>query len=422
MLAPRRDVVAVRILIDQSGYDLLNLGDVAMLQSCVARLQVQWPSAEIMVIAHDPHRLANFCPGTVAIRAIADLPLFRLLPRRTRLVFEQAWKITAPWFSRRFGREQSIPGQSRTAIQAVYAADLVVASGGAYLTGTWWWHAAGVLSLLSLAQRLGKPTAMFGQGIGPMARYALRAQTRTVLPRLTVLGLREDRMGRPLALSLGTPPDAVMVTGDDALELVDISSAADGNALGMSVRVSDYAGVDLAAATTIGDIILEMAATLDAPVVALPVSKHTADADVLRMLFQRHRCSADVVVDDVTSPEALISAAANCRVIVTGSYHAAVFGLAQGVPAVCLTKSPYYDAKFGGLQALFPGACIVVSLDVPDFPRCLRTAIRQAWQLPASARTAARDTAVRLRDAGREAYVQFRVRVDEKSPKVTADR
>jgi polysaccharide pyruvyl transferase WcaK-like protein len=42
----------VRILVDQSGYDLLNLGDVAMLQSCVARLQMQWPDAEILVITH----------------------------------------------------------------------------------------------------------------------------------------------------------------------------------------------------------------------------------------------------------------------------------------------------------------------------------------------------------------------------------
>jgi polysaccharide pyruvyl transferase WcaK-like protein len=49
----------VRILVDQSGYDLLNLGDVAMLQSCVMRLQMQWPNAEILVITHEPRRLAH---------------------------------------------------------------------------------------------------------------------------------------------------------------------------------------------------------------------------------------------------------------------------------------------------------------------------------------------------------------------------
>ena len=111
-------------------------------------------------------------------------------------------------------------GRPRTAVQAVLAADLVVASGGGYLTDTWWWHAAGVLSLLSLAQRLGKPTAMFGQGIGPMDQPALRAQARSVLPGLARLGLRESVAGRDLAVALGARPGALAVTGDDALELV----------------------------------------------------------------------------------------------------------------------------------------------------------------------------------------------------------
>ena len=96
----------------------------------------------------------------------------------------------------------------------------------------------------------------------------------------------------------------------------------------------------------------------------------------------------------------------------TGSYHAAVFGLAQGVPAVCLSKSSYYEAKFGGLQALFPGACFVVPLDVPDYADQLGAMILRAWHLPASARAAAKDTAICLRDSGRRAYAQFRTEVE----------
>ena len=53
----------MRILVDQSGYDLLNIGDVAMLQSCVTRLRMQWPAAEIMVIAAAPGRLADDVEG-----------------------------------------------------------------------------------------------------------------------------------------------------------------------------------------------------------------------------------------------------------------------------------------------------------------------------------------------------------------------
>jgi polysaccharide pyruvyl transferase WcaK-like protein/GT2 family glycosyltransferase len=429
-----------RILIDQSGYDLLNVGDVAMLQSCVIRLRRLWPDAGIMVICHAPERLASYCPGTTAIgQTLAGLPVFRILPRRPRLAAEQAWKMAAPYFSCRFRPGAVRLGRPRTAIQAVRAADLVVASGGGYVTDTWWWHAAGVLSLLRLAQRLGKPTAMFGQGIGPISgrrggSCALRAQARAVLPRLAVLGLREDRIGKDLAISLGSPSSAVAVTGDDALELIPEGSAAGGSArggsvqsgraLGLSMRVSPYAGVDQAAAATVGDLVVQAAEALQAPIVTLPVSRYPVDGDLdaLRALLHPERSGADIVLHDLATPEALITAAAGCRVIVTGSYHAAVFGLAGGVPAVCLTRSSYYDAKFAGLGALFPGACLVVPLDQPDLAARLRQAIDQAWHLPVPARDEARKAAAGQRQAGREAYARFRDVVEGNLVRPPAER
>jgi polysaccharide pyruvyl transferase WcaK-like protein len=414
----------VRILVDQSGYDLLNLGDVAMLQSCVIRLRQVWPWAEIMVIAHAPERLVACCPDTSALgRSCADLPVLRVLPQGPRLVCEQAWKVAAPYVSRRFRGARRRPDQPRTAIQAVRAADLVVASGGGYVTDTWWWHAAGVLSLLSLAQRLGKPTAMFGQGIGPITRRALRAQARSVLPGLTVLGLREGQIGRGLAVSLGVPPGAVTVTGDDALELIAGASVADGQALGVNIRASGYAGVDPAAMAVVGAVLLQAAGALQAPVVALPVCRYAADADLaaIRALLRPGHSRTDIVLRDLTTPRALIAAAARCRAIVTGSYHAAVFGLAQGVPAVCLTKSSYYDAKFAGLRALFPGACFVVSLEQPGMAARLRAAIDEAWHLPNPARAAAGEAAARQRSAGRGAYAQFRDAVGQQPAMLAVD-
>ena len=98
-----------------------------------------------------------------------------------------------------------------------------------------------------------------------------------------------------------------------------------------------------------------------------------------------------------------------------------MFGLAQGVPTICLTKSSYYDAKFAGLRALFPSACSVVSLDQPDCAAQLRTAIDEAWHLPAPARAAAREATTRQRNAGREAYARFRDAVEKSPVMVTAD-
>ena len=415
----------MRILVDHSGYDLLNIGDVAMLQSCVTRLRMQWPAAEIMVIATDPGRLAGYCPGTIAIgRTFADLPSLRLVPRKARLIAEQAWKIAGPYLAARPGRAArpaSRPGRAarprpRTAVQAVRAADLVVASGGGYLTDTWWWHAAGVLSLLSLAQRLGQPTAMFGQGIGPMTRRLLRAQSRAVLPGLVLLGLREDRAGWPLAVSLGVRADALRLTGDDALEHSSTRgvAAAAGQVLGVNLRVAGYAGVGPATAAAVGETVREVAAELGADLAGLPVSRYAADADAgaLRALWPGEGARGAVAVEDFSTPEALAAAAARCRAVVTGSYHAAVFSLAAGVPAVCVAKSRYYDAKFGGLAAQFPGACFTVSLDGADPAGRLRAAVRDAWLVPEARRAAAAGAAAGLRDAGRAAYAEFRLAVE----------
>ena len=51
-----------------------------------------------------------------------------------------------------------------------------------------------------------------------------------------------------------------------------------------------------------------------------------------------------------------------CRVVVTGSYHPAVFALSQGIPVVCLVKSDYYACKFLGLKDQFGAGCEILSL------------------------------------------------------------
>lgn len=406
----------MRILVDQSGYDLLNIGDVAMLEGCVERLRQLWPAAEIMVIAHVPDRLACYCPGTIPIgRNFADRPFAQLLPRKLRLGSEQAWKIAEPYLAGRFALGRIPRGQPSTAIAAVYAADVVVASGGGYVTDTWRWHGAGVLSLLSLAQRLGKPTAMFGQGLGPIRQRALLAQARSVLPRLAVLGLREGALGPDLALSLGTPASTIAVTGDDALELIAGMTGAfptvspPGRALGVNVRVAGYAGMDPAAAAELGAVLLSAAREFAAPIVALPVSRYSAESDreAIAAMLGRGQARTGITLADLTTPKALTQAVAECRAIVTGSYHAAVFALAQGIPAVCLARSSYYDAKFAGLAALFPSCSRTVSLGQPGFAKELRDALSQAWQASPAARAASRAAAARLVATGRGAYQQL---------------
>lgn len=382
-----------------------------MLQSCVMRLSWQWPEAEIMVITQRTADLAAYLPDAISVRRTSDHQSIRLLPP----AYRRQWLTTVPYLSGRVSQGRMPPSRPCTSLQAVRAADVVVAAGGGYFTDIFRWHSAGVLGLLSLAQRLGKPTAMFGQGIGPISQRVLRAQARAVLPKLSVLSLREGGMSRDLALSLGARPEVVTVTGDDALELIGGDRTLDGHALGISVRLARYAGVDLATAAVVGDVVVREAAARRAPIVALPVARREGESDLraIRSVLPAGQPDVKVDIRDLNNPQALAVSAASCRAIVTGSYHAAVFGLAQGVPAVCVTKSVYYDNKFAGLQSFFPGVCSVISIDSANFADRLRAAIDQAWRLPAPLRVAARDAATRQRDAGREAYATFRGAVEK---------
>jgi colanic acid/amylovoran biosynthesis protein len=410
----KQELAKVRILVDHGCYELLNMGDVAMLQACVKRLRLQWPDAEIMVIARAPEDLAPHCPGTMPIRRATTRSLECLLPVR----YQPVWRSVAPYIAERVRHSKSPSSlEPTTVVEAVRAADIVVAAGGGYLTDTWRWHATGVLSVLGLAQRLGKPTAMFGQGIGPLEQRLVRMQACAVLPRLAALGLREGRVSLDLAISLGAPPSAVTVTGDDALELLDGTTTVNGAALGINMRVSHYAGVDPAATMVIGDVVRAAAEAWQAPILGLPVSRHGADDDLdaIRGMLNRGSSRVDIALHDLGTPSDLIVATGTCRSIVTGSYHTAVFALGQGVPTVCITNSAYYDAKFAGLRALFPGICFMTALHDTNFGRHLRAGIDQAMQLPAQARTEARAAAAELRHTGRSVYQRFHEGVEQKS-------
>jgi polysaccharide pyruvyl transferase WcaK-like protein len=400
----------MRILVDQSGYDLLNVGDVAMLQACVGHLRSLWPQANIAVICHDAERLARYCPETTRVPAGLDGP--KSLPRlleRLRLGLGQVHKMIRPYTSldRRRSRHEQAP---QSLMGAVRWADVVVASGGGYLNDTFWWHGFGVLSVLDMAQRLGKPTAMFGQGLGPLTHPALARQARRVLPRLYVFGLREGVVGLPLAHSLGVPAARVVVTGDDALHLFDsvATPTTAGNVLGVNARVTDYARVDGSAAARVGATLARVVVQRKAAVIGLPVSRYEPDSDLssIRSLWPGP-LPAGSVLQDLETPTALAAAAARCRAVVTGSYHAAVFALAAGVPTVCLSNSDYYNAKFSGIAALFPGATEVVPLSSKDLEQRLLEAIDRAWGADEMSRQATRERATTQAAASVVLYERF---------------
>jgi polysaccharide pyruvyl transferase WcaK-like protein len=355
-----------RVLVDHSGYSLVNIGDIAMLQACVHRLRRRWPDAEIKVFTDAPERLAAICRGAKAVRStVYGRSWSSKLSESSQLALEQVCRIALPVLDRRSGSARGDGSSPQGVLAAIRWADVVVSSGGGFLNDVFWWHGSGVLSTLRMAQRLKKPTAMFGQGVGPVSNPILRLQVRTTMRGLRVIGLREGVGSLPVLAEHAVEAARVSVTGDDALLLaVPATRPPTGSAVGLNVRVANYSHI----AEDFGSLVVERvrasAERMGAPICALPIehNKHVADLEAIAVLEERlvgtpvrgHE------LGDIATPAELADRVSRCRVVVTGSYHAAVFGLAVGVPAVCLSNSAYYDGKFNGLVDLFPGGCAIV--------------------------------------------------------------
>jgi len=412
----------VRILVDCGDYRCGNMGDVAMLQVAVGRLRELWPSARIQVITWDPTRLARYCPGTEAIPGsgrvawLADHALLgrvhHVLPAPVSRALVDAKGIVR----RRWPQVLNVALRVRGAMpedvardlaafrSSVANADLVVVAGAGGLTDHAVRWALPVLELLDMAIRQGTPTAMFGQGVGPLdTETLLPARMRKVLPRVDLIALREGRLSLPLVLQSGVDRHRVRVTGDDAIEpAFRVRGDTLGEAIGINIRLSFSSGLDSQIYEALRPALSSFAARRHAPLIPLPID--ASDIDSIRSLLSG--CMADVAGDaaSLDTPEAVIRRVSACRIVVTGAYHAAVFALSQGISVVCLAKSSYFLGKFRGLAEQFGDGCTVVALDAADLGSRLGRAMNAAWERSESARPFLLSAAARQIEAGHQAY------------------
>ena len=222
---------------------------------------------------------------------------------------------------------------------------------------------------------------MLGQGLGPIETPSLRRVARDVLRRLDLLALRERLSGLPLLKELRVPLERVVVTGDDAIELARrYASGTAGDGIGINMRHATYSGVGVSDVENVRRALMGVAAKLQAPLVGVPISRVPGEEDsftIERLASDRAGEVADVT--RVRTPEDVIVQLRRCRILVAGSYHAAVFALACGIPTVALARSPYYVDKFFGLADMFGAGCIVVRLDEPAFAERFSHAVLALW-------------------------------------------
>ena len=417
----------MRFLVESGTYQIDNVGDIAMLQRTVWRLREGFPGAAVAVVTERPERLKRALPG---VEPVAASPWFRLrvvpVPRKweyTPLVRRIRWreKLLAgrlPRVARAGKRMDRWAGRAeRDAAegfyQAVRAADAVVAAGGGYVNDFYHEHAWKVLATLSLAQGLGKPTAMFGAGLGPVSRHDLVWHGGSVLRRLDLLALREAELGPAEARKLGVADDRIVVTGDDAVAVAVAAQSAGPvetrHGIGVNLRLSADAEVPDEALPRVRVGVSEAARGRGAELVPLVVRTAQSpdnDVDAAARIFGQGGIDLSRA-REIGSPQQALAEVARCRVVVTGAYHNAVFALAMGVPVVGLGQSAYYGSKLSGVARAFGTGMTVLSLDDPDLAGKLAREAARLWDEAPSLAAPLRAAAAAQAARGDAAYERF---------------
>ncbi|HSL43691.1 MAG TPA: polysaccharide pyruvyl transferase family protein [Anaerolineales bacterium] len=388
----------IKILVEPSDYTLFNIGDTAMLQIAVKRLKALFPDSAIKVFTRDPQALKFYCPDAIPISAPRRLegrytlaPVYKYLEqdRITRYlcsfvrIFRHRVPAMAKYVIEHLLKEsEHLSEELQRYLRAVAEADLVVVSGMGGITDNFLLYAHGLMDTLGLAIYFGVPTAMLGQGIGPIKNPQLISRSTEIFPYVRLFSLREGRAGPSLLKSLGVSPERILVTGDDAIEVAyRLRSETLGNGLGVNLRAADYSQVDRLLIRRIRPVIQKFASLNRAPLIPVPISRVSGEEDLasIRHIVVGYR-NVLGLNQDFSTQEKVIRQILHCRVVMTGSYHAAVFALGMGIPAVCLAKSEYYVDKFLGLAELFNTGCQVVLLDDPQMSAKLQSAIQNLWE------------------------------------------
>jgi colanic acid/amylovoran biosynthesis protein len=251
----------------------------------------------------------------------------------------------------------------------------------------------------------GTQVVMVGQGIGPMEDLELLQRAKEVLCHIDYIMIREERIARPLLDSLDVPRSKVFMTGDDAIELAYQARNRNlGNGIGLSLRVAHYTGLNKKHLEVIRSSVIHAAEKFGAQLIAAPIDVNDADKFIVDNMIKDY-LKTSLSWRRFETPKQIIKRIGQCRIMVSGTFHGAVFALGQGIPVVALAVTDEYNKKLGGLTAEFgENGCQIVNIDENDSGQRLMEAIEIAWSSAEQLRTELLWNAKRQIDLGYEAY------------------
>ena len=175
------------------------------------------------------------------------------------------------------------------------------------------------------------------------------------------------------------------------------------------VSIANYSSINQESLGIVRSTLQDIAKKKDSPLVSIPILRYhidpNAESDI--KTIQQILAGFDNVFDqgnNLDTPLKVIEQVGHCRIVITGSYHAGVFALAQGIPVVTLAKSQYYIDKFQGLADQFGVGCDVILLGDQEFAEKLASSIHQLWESAEILRPQLLEAAQQQIELGQTAY------------------
>lgn len=287
-------------------YGFGNAGDEALLSSILQALLELEPQAEITVISGNPVETMN----THKVKAIGRFDM---------------WKI----------------------YRAIYSCDMLISGGGSLLqdvtsTRSLYYY----LSIIALANTLGKQVMIYAQGIGPLRKSLARATVGRVLNQVSHITVR-DHVSKEELLSLGIHNVPITVTADAVLGMHPVDTTvgrkilesygvtANRPIVGVSVRSwKDCTKYQRILAEALDQIHRET----NAYIVFIPMQhrEDTMEAEAIA----KHMTVTSTVLADAYSTTELLSLSSCVDVMIGVRLHALVFSALMETPCLGISYDP----------------------------------------------------------------------------------
>lgn len=367
-----------------------NKGDAAIVEGLARALQAQAEAPPTFALTsmfrrpqgtRDHYRHTRRLAADVKVHP-ALLPVDRPdgVPRLVARIFEFG-RAFALLIAGRSGR-WLLSEAERASLASVVDADLVISKGGhVYFSNGTARSSVGLFRNLFpvlLAQRLGRPTVVYGQSIGPVHGRLQRWLLRQGLSRLSGLFVRE-----PLSVSqveeLNIPVEASLCW-DSAFEVPpeplppDVEEVLVAPFVAVTVRQWSfpYGSPDRARLyerylASVGHCVMGIQDKLGARVVVVPqvigpteMEDDLAAAAQLKDSLPKTACSDAIFLDHDLTAGQLSTLYGRAELVLATRFHSAILAIAAGTPAVAIS---YHGPKARGIMEMLGLERYVVDID-----------------------------------------------------------